>query len=543
VRTLIWTVIFATTAIVIVFHLYVIQNSSLIIANRHDAILGEARLHFENLVNMRKWNAQFGGVYVKPVPGLVPNPYLKENHLTCDDGNRTLIKINPAWMTRQLSEIETIRNLRFAITSLKPLNPANAPDPFEKEGLETMQRDGSDEFYRFDDNGNDFHYIGALKVTTACLACHASQGYRLGDLRGGIHIELSDTGYGTFVHDMNLRRETILGLIYGFGLALILVAYYAYRKHSETENLNRSLEQKVFSRTQELHTQQSILREMFDRQPEGLMLMEGEKIVDVNKTLLQYCALDDKEAMLNGACSLETRIMPVAHPGYLSSGMNGMHWSDFVIIHPGMHKIKLDLPGRTSVFEVHGKLLHTLGSRRLKLITLSDITQHEQLVADLTHTAQTDKLTGLYNRKKFDEAIERCLQQSPFGMMVSLIMIDIDYFKNVNDTLGHATGDRLLVALAKVLSGMLREQDLLVRWGGEEFVVILYHTTLVHASEVAEKLRLAIERTTFTDGLHATASFGVTQITPDDSAQSLLERVDQALYRAKEEGRNRVVTR
>lgn len=539
-RFLPWILLLTIALSVVTFHTYVSYNSEAIVTNKKNALLNEARLHFENLVNTRKWNAQYGGVYVKPVNGLKPNPYLQDNTLSCDT-NRTLIKINPAWMTRQLSEIETIDNLRFTITSLHPLNPGNAPDAFEKEGLEYIEAKGAHEYYRFDDTKEDFHYIGALKVTKACLRCHSKQGYRLGDIRGGIHIALSHTDFGAFEENMLQRTRMILGMAYGLGFALLFVGFYAYRKHGQTEELNRSLESKVLERTQTLRQKQSILREMLDRQPDGILLMEGTRIIDTNQTLLKYCGTEEEKTLIR-LDAFDTRIIPVEQEGYLQASMEHQHWSDYILNHDGLFKMKLRLPDGSIVFEVKGKRLQTDPSEHLKLISLSDITQHEQLVENLTRSALTDALTGVHNRKKFDEELESCLKiRLDIEGEISLIMIDIDFFKAVNDTHGHAVGDHLLKSFAGRVASLLREQDFLARWGGEEFVVILYHTSAEHAASVAEKLRRTVERRPFFNDLKITASFGVTQMYKKDTPRTVLERVDKALYEAKQSGRNRVV--
>ena len=110
------------------------------------ALISQAQVHFYDQINTRHWNAQFGGVYVKPIDGLEPNPYLPDNTLKVDD-NLTLIKINPAWMTRQLSELSTIKDFSFRITSLNPLNPNNKVTAFEKKALEYMQKTNKSEYY------------------------------------------------------------------------------------------------------------------------------------------------------------------------------------------------------------------------------------------------------------------------------------------------------------------------------------------------------------------------------------------------------------
>jgi diguanylate cyclase (GGDEF)-like protein len=163
---------------------------------------------------------------------------------------------------------------------------------------------------------------------------------------------------------------------------------------------------------------------------------------------------------------------------------------------------------------------------------------------ELERLSLTDKLTGLFNRSKIDAAIEREIVRSQrFGQPFSLIMLDIDYFKSVNDTYGHQVGDKVLIAVSSVLSGNTRETDIVGRWGGEEFIVICPHTDDVGILNLAEGLRLKFEAYVFPVVEHKTASFGVTTYRKGDQPTEIVRRADEALYAAKNNGRNRVEVR
>ena len=115
-----------------------------------------------------------------------------------------------------------------------------------------------------------------------------------------------------------------------------------------------------------------------------------------------------------------------------------------------------------------------------------------------------------------------------------------DHFKNINDTYGHLVGDEVLVNLAKLVQSMIRNTDSLVRWGGEEFVILSDDTSIQNAAFLAEKLRKAIEASTLITQQRVTCSFGVTEMVPGEDPKSLIARADKALYSSKESGRNRV---
>lgn len=161
--------------------------------------------------------------------------------------------------------------------------------------------------------------------------------------------------------------------------------------------------------------------------------------------------------------------------------------------------------------------------------------------ATISRLAATDELTGLSNRRSFNEQLAAALSAAHrHDYPLSLIMIDLDHFKRVNDTFGHNAGDKVLRAFAELLREMIRTEDVAARWGGEEFIIILPHTTCEAAAALAERIRVACEENSPT--MHGlSASFGVTQLQNNENEDSLLRRTDDALYRAKHDGRNRVV--
>ncbi|MFO7718699.1 MAG: diguanylate cyclase [Desulfohalobium sp.] len=162
---------------------------------------------------------------------------------------------------------------------------------------------------------------------------------------------------------------------------------------------------------------------------------------------------------------------------------------------------------------------------------------------DLTeqHQAQTDYLTGLPNRRKLErDSCLQLIQAHRYNKPLSLLMIDLDDFKSLNDHLGHLAGDEVLKKVSELLQAVSRDADLPARWGGEEFVLLLPETDLDGAQEVAERLRRRVAELDFGLGHFVTASLGVAQARSDDDITTLQNRADQALYRAKAAGRNRV---
>jgi len=168
-------------------------------------------------------------------------------------------------------------------------------------------------------------------------------------------------------------------------------------------------------------------------------------------------------------------------------------------------------------------------------------TRAEKAVEELKIIAITDRLTGLYNRLKLDESLENEFYRAHrYAHQFAVILLDLDFFKSVNDTYGHQEGDQVLMEVAKILQKQVREIDIVGRWGGEEFLIIYPSTNLHGVLSVAEKMRSKIEKYNFPAVGTITASFGVTVWYPDDMIESMIARVDKALYKAKDNGRNRV---
>lgn len=152
-----------------------------------------------------------------------------------------------------------------------------------------------------------------------------------------------------------------------------------------------------------------------------------------------------------------------------------------------------------------------------------------------------DPLTGLYNRQYFDACLEReAARQQRSGQPLSLLMFDIDHFKRINDIHGHRQGDRVLIALSERVQSQVRSGDVLARWGGEEFMVLMPGNDLHSAATLAERIRAEVEDSALLEGEPVTISLGVVEVRPGEPRLDVLDRLDAALYAAKRGGRNRV---
>jgi len=172
--------------------------------------------------------------------------------------------------------------------------------------------------------------------------------------------------------------------------------------------------------------------------------------------------------------------------------------------------------------------------------------RHFQRFSSVKNMAIYDTLTGLHNRRYFEETLEAEAQKSLYNNTpLSLVMVDIDFFKKVNDTFGHAEGDQVLCRVSSLLKTSVRKKDIVARYGGEEFILILPEARLDETFVIAERIRRLVEETLFEVGktqVHLTLSMGISNFPSHrvKSKEELVEMADQALYDAKRGGRNRV---
>ncbi|HPS58473.1 MAG TPA: diguanylate cyclase [Spirochaetota bacterium] len=375
-----------------------IWNSYNIRRDQDNLVLQVARTNFQQVLLFRAWNSIHGGVYVPVTADTSPNPYL-DTEMREIKVNRdlTLTKINPAFMTRQVSEIAAKREgIRFRITSLNPLRPENRPTPLEKTALEKFEKGIPETGERVTDDGKLYYfYMAELRTEKACLKCHAKQGYREGDIRGGISVIMPYE-----------PRSHIMWLILGHTVGLVA----------------------------------------------GL-------------------------------------------------------WA---IVFWGM---RLD-----------------------------------RAYSTIRHQSLFDALTGIPNRRSFSERIMQEFNRSRRdNQPLSIIMGDIDHFKQYNDNYGHSMGDDCLRRVAQAINNTLkRPGDFCARYGGEEFIIILPNTAVQGAVSIAEDIRrnvfsLDIPHEKSEAYKKVSISLGVAGDENNQflSHEDLLKMADDALYMAKEKGRNR----
>lgn len=510
----------------------------------------------------RLWNAEHGGVYVPVTPDTQPNPYLKHprRDLSTQDGQQ-LTMVNPAFMTRQIAEIaEKTDGVHFHITSLKPIRPANAADAWEVSALQAFEAgQAKDRLELIRTPDRVYHrFMAPLYVQQACLNCHAEQGYRLGDVRGGISIDMpADVPLAL----ADRQRWSVLwkyGLVAAaVGLLLHWVLRQTYRHLDELHALGQQQEALIAERTQSLSVINERLRlELLERERARQRLKIAATVVENAAEGVIVTDADNRIIEVNPAFSRITGYLAedvLGHnPRILASGRHDLafyqgmwqalqragHWEGEIwnrrrdgSVYPQWLSITC-VPAASDCAE-----------RGQHVATFTDITQRKELEAWWRHQAQTDPLTDLPNRSLFLDRLTMALNQAQrYQETFALLYLDLDRFKEVNDTMGHAAGDELLIEASRRLLQAVRDSDTVARLGGDEFAIILTKLqSQQEAQDIAGRIVEALSQPfTLNDGLaRVSASVGLAFYPQHaDDVHALVQAADRALYAMKQQGRN-----
>ncbi|QLG88123.1 diguanylate cyclase [Chitinibacter bivalviorum] len=328
-------------------------------------------------------------------------------------------------------------------------------------------------------------------------------------------------------------QRNIVYYLIGGGLMLgltLLMTYHFWRAQRLTKNLS--------AKELKLSASEARFRQMIETTPVGLVLarMPDFYITYINQHAARMFGLPQAAALSKRAFEL------------YYDRLDFMNQSEDALTGKPINNVECMLKHKegTPFWANVSMSSASVSDDKTLVIGISDITQRKRLEEELKRRATTDSLTGLANRAYFMESATQEIQRAKrYQRKVCILMLDIDFFKRVNDTYGHHVGDQVIQAMAYVCKNTLRDIDILGRIGGEEFTALLPETRLDQAYEVAERLRCNIEKhvVVLTDGreIYFTSSIGVSEIRNDDLAvDSLLKRADEALYESKHAGRNRV---
>ncbi|MBI5057699.1 MAG: diguanylate cyclase [Nitrospirae bacterium] len=526
-----------------------------------------ARESYKKDIIYRRWAAMHGGVYVPVTEETQPNPYLSEipERDIMTPSGKMLTLMNPAYMTREVFELaDKEHDAHGHITSLRPINPKNVPDSWEAGALRAFER-GEKEVasVEFIEGEEVMRLMRPLITTKECLTCHAKQGYKAGDVRGGISVS---------VHMKSLRKtERMTGSrlalfhagIWITGLfGIVLSSARLTRSEKKRQLAEADLRKKqsdmmvlnnissTISSTIDIDELLSIILhtvtefDIFDVERKGgILIVEGDKMKLVSHLGHPEGFLDLHKNIKVGDCLCGLAV----RTGEIIISKNSEHDSRHTVKYRGMAPhghIIVPLKAKDKVvgvlylylkadFDIEDEKINLLASIGNQLGIAID---NARLYEETKRLSLHDPLTGLANRRFMEIVMSRNFAHARrVGEHFSIIMLDLDHFKKYNDTYGHTAGDKLLTDLGDLIRGDIREIDLAVRYGGEEFLILLPETEPSQAHEIAERIRSAVE-----EKLGATISLGITSYTAGvQTEKELIDKADKALYQAKHKGRNR----
>lgn len=313
---------------------------------------------------------------------------------------------------------------------------------------------------------------------------------------------------------------------------------YINKPFNHVELLARlSFHLKLKEKDEQLKKEKEYVQNILNLQENIVITTNSKEIINVNNAFLEFFDYKTlKTFQEKHICICSTF---VEEDGYFSLSLvdENSKWVDEVI------KLSKEKDVLVKIIQNADEYIFNIKAASFAnqyIVTLTDITQISQQSLEYQHEANYDKLTQIYNRNMFHTLMKTKInsfkkEQKTFVF----IILDIDYFKKVNDTYGHLVGDNVLINIAKLIKEHIRDSDVFARWGGEEFV-LAFDVNLSKGVEIANNLRVNIEKEEFDVVKELTCSFGITEFEFNDTLESMIKRADLALYEAKNSGRNRV---
>ena len=313
---------------------------------------------------------------------------------------------------------------------------------------------------------------------------------------------------------------------------------YINKPFNHTELLARiSFHLKSKEQDQLLLKEKEYVQSILNLQENMILVTNGEHELSVNNALLKFYNLESIEQFRENHTCICTTFLE--DEGYFDASVVGEE-SDWVqeVIERSEEEdvlVKITQGANDFIFNVKATTFF-----EHYIVTLTDITQISELSLEYKHEASYDSLTQVYNRNMFNRLVDiKMTQAKENASSMVFIILDIDFFKKVNDTHGHLVGDDILKHTSRLIKAHTRDSDLFARWGGEEFVLVL-DVGIDKGVEIANNLRTAIEKEKFEVVDKLTCSFGRTQYKVEDGLDDMILRADEALYKAKNNGRNQV---
>ena len=482
------------------------------------------------------------------------------NHI---DVNDKTINLLPVKTIREISDrFSSIVEGDIVIHTVsdRPRNSDNMANDFELEMIQYF-KDHPQEKESFVQKDDAFYYTQPLHIKESCLRCHGKRedaipsirdkyntayDYKLGEIRGLLNIKIKKRDFFAAMYDD--FTNTLLSAIFLYIIFLIII-YLLFKEMREKEDqYTQDLKRDIKRKTYEIKKQKDTFETLFEKSSDGILIIEDGKFIQCNEKIVEMLHYRSKEDLLNIRPS---ELSPEFQPDGRRSDEKAEEMIN-IAIKNGTHQfewVHTKANGKNFMAEVTLTSI-TLNNRNVLHVIWRDISEKNKAQQELLkqkdildYQAHHDGLTGLPNRMLFNDRLEHGIALAQrHSMKLALFFIDLDYFKQINDSLGHQIGDRVLIAVAERLKAKIRNEDTLARLGGDEFTIIMEDLKDVEdASLLAHKIQKVLAQPIHIEGhtLYISCSMGISLYPQDDTdANNLIKYADAAMYKAKEEGRN-----
>ena len=487
-----------------------------------------ARSNFDKDLAYRKWAASHGGVYVVPTEKTPPNPYLAhiEDRDVVTTNGKELTLMNPAYMLREMmDDYSEDSGIKGRITGILYLNPNNKADEWETKAIKEFQK-GKKELVEvtIDEDEEYLRLMKPMIMKQECQMCHGHLGFENGSIRGGVSVSVPMKEYREHeTQVINFIKWTAI-VVWSVGLFFIVaITMYILKQLKQRE---KDLDELIVSH--------QILDNMLD----------SMFVTDINGTILRInnafessTGFSRKEVIGNKPSILKSHYHDDAFYKSLWENLikNGQYTCE-IFNRKKNGEIFVSIQNITSVRDKRGKIKYFIS-------ILHDITSRKDAEKRITHMAHYDPLTDLPNRVLFEIRFDHALELAKRNKSkIVLAYIDIDGFKNVNDTLGHPVGDKLLQNIALILNSSTRQSDTVSRLGGDEFAIILENVKNIdEITPMIDKILKLLKKNITIDKqpINISGSIGIS-IYPDNGndIDTLVKCADIAMYRCKNNGKN-----
>jgi len=442
----------------------------------------------------------------------------------------------------------------------RPRNIKNMANDFEL-GMIKYFKNNPDKTHKFMKKEDAYYYAKPLLIKESCLRCHGKRedaipsirdqyenayDYKLGEIRGLLNIKIKERGFFTMMYSDFL--ENLISTILLYIIFLIIIFILIKKMRTEEQQYTEKLEVEIAKKTSEIQKQKDTFETLFEKSSDGISILKDGKFIQCNETIVEILRYKTKDEILNlhpsdlspefqpdGRASSEKaeEMMRMA----IENGSNQFEWiykrSNGETFWAEISLTPIILNDVQVIYVIWRDISEKKVAQKM-LMEQKDI---------LYYQAHHDSLTSLPNRMLFNERLEYGLEKAKHKKTkLALLFIDLDQFKQINDSLGHEIGDRVLTVVAERLKAKIRKKDTLARLGGDEFVIIMEeYKKIKDLSSVAEKILEVLIQPIHVEGqtLYISCSIGISLYPKDDIyADNLLKYADAAMYKAKDEGRN-----